>query len=127
MASDFEPGKFVRVEALSLEQIFRERGHFWLPWYQRSYAWRDDNVKRLISDLLSAFRSPEQRYFLGYVSTATRDRINGSAIADGQQRLVTLSLLFAELRSRLEPGDVRDALGGLPHPFLKRAGDRASA
>jgi hypothetical protein len=111
MASDFEPGKFVRVEALSLEQIFRERGHFWLPWYQRSYAWRDDNVKRLISDLLSAFRSPEQRYFLGYVSTATRDRINGSAIADGQQRLVTLSLLFAELRSRLEPGVVRDALG----------------
>ena len=108
--TDFDPADHIRIRSISLQSLFLRNGPFHLPWAQRSYAWREEHVRRLLSDLLAGYDSAERPYFLGYVSTARTAEGSGSAIADGQQRLITLSLLFAELRSRIPAGEVRDCL-----------------
>ena len=69
-------------------------GQFTVPWHQRRYDWQPDHVDELLHDFADAIAADRQCYFLGTVilveSTSGRWRIN-----DGQQRMVTLSLICA--------------------------------
>ena len=72
-------------------------GRFEVPWHQRYYDWTTEEVTELLHDLNSALENGKTCYFLGSImlvkaSNATQQRIN-----DGQQRLITLSLLVAAL------------------------------
>ena len=69
-------------------------GHFEIPWHQRYYSWKEE-VDELLTDLQGALNTGKTCYFLGSImlvmpANAKRRRIN-----DGQQRLITLSLLIA--------------------------------
>ena len=72
-------------------------GRFEVPWHQRRYDWTTDHVQELLQDIDEAVTTDRQCYFLGtviLVQSAPRHwRIN-----DGQQRMVTLSLICACLR-----------------------------
>lgn len=60
-----------------------------IPGYQRTYKWERKNVNQLINDVM-AFRN-DSSYRLG-----TLVLYNGE-IVDGQQRVVTLSLIFSQM------------------------------
>jgi hypothetical protein len=70
-----------------------------IPVNQRSYAWTEEYVKTLLSDLTKSFHDGEDIYFLGMIV------LTGSGaqweVADGQQRLATASIIIAAVRDYL--------------------------
>lgn len=68
-----------------------------IPGYQRPYKWTIKHVQQLLDDLLTHFRNQEQVYRIGTV-VIHKDGKNFD-IVDGQQRLITLSLLLHSLGS----------------------------
>ena len=89
---------FLRATVLTVEAFFGQRRKLRLPWFQRAYAWREDHVLRLLTDVLAAMDGPKQRYSLGTIHLAGPIGANSMAIVDGHQRTITLEMLFAILR-----------------------------
>lgn len=90
---------------------------FVLPTYQRDYKWESKHLHELLSDIQEAFLAcwkpahgrkdvlGYDSYFLGTIIT-TQVAQGGKAIVDGQQRITTLTLLFAyihRLRKNNQP------------------------
>ncbi len=72
------------------------QGKLEVPWHQRQYDWSKENVNELLIDLDEAFRENRDSYFLGTVVLVDKsDRTR--QINDGQQRIVTYSLICARL------------------------------
>lgn len=100
--------------SLSIADILSGAFLFNVPAYQRPYSWTRDQTEQLLDDLLEAsglgsFASAERSYFLGTVllmDTSERQLKQLTPkmaqrefdVVDGQQRLVTLMMLFAVLR-----------------------------
>lgn len=79
--------------ALSLGEIIKDKA-FRVPLYQRNYKWSCETAQKLAQDLVEAYRG-EQRKSIGLI-TLYED--NGTFdVIDGQQRLITLSILFGLL------------------------------
>lgn len=68
-----------------------------IPDYQRSYSWKQDEVGELWDDIAKAMKMGAREYFLGSVVTTTTSSRRQQVI-DGQQRLATISLLYASMR-----------------------------
>jgi len=77
-----------------------------VPLNQRSYAWEDEHVKRLLEDFSSQMNKGDQErtYFLGTIVLA-HDEQGNLLVADGQQRLATTSILIAAIRDYLYSTD----------------------
>ena len=76
---------------------------------QRSYAWTDE-VQTLFTDLSKAFDAGESIYFLGMIVLTPGQRGKWE-IADGQQRLATVSILITAIRDfMIELGDQQGAI-----------------
>jgi hypothetical protein len=100
--------------SLTLTHLFSSPFHFSVPCYQRPYSWTTVEAGQLLEDILTAAglggsAGPEEPdYFLGTILLLdgsggdlprTREREPRLfEIIDGQQRLVTLSMLAAVLR-----------------------------
>lgn len=94
---------------------------FEIPPYQRDYTWQDDQVKEFWNDLSHAV--PHGPYFLGLIILTGEDK--RKQVVDGQQRLLTITLLAAALRhAALEVG--RKALAERLHSTLLRSLDYAT-
>jgi hypothetical protein len=73
-----------------------------VPDFQREYVWRPKiEVRQLLEDLIQAFRDNEPDYFLGSIVYYSRGDGTRSLV-DGQQRLTTLMVLLAVIRSLLK-------------------------
>lgn len=97
-----------RVELLSKVLL---SGRFRVPWHQRHYDWQDREVAEFLRDLREALETDKVCYFLGSIMLLGTDDPQG--INDGQQRLITFSLLLAALcHSFAEdcPGTRRESL-----------------
>lgn len=70
-------------------------GRFEVPWHQRYYDWNREQVEELLSDLKEALDSKKACYFLGSIMLVEASTGAPRKINDGQQRLITLSLLIA--------------------------------
>jgi hypothetical protein len=70
-----------------------------VPFNQRAYEWMD-LVDKLLGDLFLSFERGEKIYFLGTVVLTSGER-GQRQIADGQQRLATVSALLAAARDHL--------------------------
>lgn len=70
-----------------------------VPQFQRSYAWKNENVVDLLTDLGEAV-GKEPEYFLGTL-VFTRSGSSEFDVIDGQQRLATVSILIAQIRDYL--------------------------
>jgi hypothetical protein len=80
-----------------------------VPPYQRSYAWKREQVDDLFQDLRGAIENERPYYFLGSIVGfgETDDRVE---IVDGQQRLATVTILLAAIRDHLyNSGDISQA------------------
>ena len=90
-------------------QMHGDMTGFYIPEYQRSYSWSEDDVERLFSDCLYGFdqfskkRGAPAFTFLGTLILKESRRQESSftgqsiEIVDGQQRLTTLTLLACAL------------------------------
>jgi Protein of unknown function DUF262/Protein of unknown function (DUF1524) len=75
-----------------------------IPDYQRSYSWGspdNDEVGELWRDLEEALASEAPEYFLGSIVTTRATGAQRVQVIDGQQRLATVSLMYAALRDIL--------------------------
>ena len=87
-----------------IREIFEGSYQFEIPDYQRPYAWTTEQTEELFTDLVSAMQDARvsgasSQYFLGSIVLIKNDREPRSSVVDGQQRLSTLTMLFAALRA----------------------------
>lgn len=75
------------------------KNNFMIPAYQRGYKWtssgNNSQVELLMSDLLTAFETKRDRYYLQFLTLKIKD--DGLEVIDGQQRLTTITILFCLL------------------------------
>lgn len=113
------------VQAIPVGQLFGpEAPSYSIPLYQRNYTWGEEQIHRLIYDILDeAEQNFSHDYFLGnlVVSTPVRDD-EPLDVIDGQQRLTTLYILLIKLA---EKSDARDRIGKL-QPLTYEARDKAT-
>ena len=90
-----------------LSEILFSHRRFRVPRYQRPYAWDTDQASQFWEDLIA---SPEP-YFLGtFIFNNETLKEDGYAdIIDGQQRLITATILIAVLRDHAKNIDVERA------------------
>ena len=112
-------------ESRPLVKVFSSDYVFSVPTYQRPYAWTTEETEELLDDVLEfADRDPHADvgalppYFLGSVVLIKAPSDPRADVVDGQQRLTTLTVLFAILRD-LEDAAPTDTLS----TFVREEGD----
>ncbi|KFI93952.1 GmrSD restriction endonuclease domain-containing protein [Bifidobacterium stellenboschense] len=87
----------INAKELPLGDVFTPDYILSIPSFQRAYIWRPENILQLVNDLLEACKTPETPYFLGSL-ILVREGGPRYEVIDGQQRLVSLSIIIAALR-----------------------------
>lgn len=106
--------KELNANALTAGSLFAS-SVFEVPPFQREYSWTSDEIREFFTDIQSALE--QNSYFLGLVIITEEE--NRRQIVDGQQRIVTLSLLAAALYHEAQKRG-RDALADrLKADFLR--------
>ena len=98
-----------------------------IPDYQRPYKWTIKHVQQLLDDLLTHFRNQQQVYRIGTVVIHKYNEENKETkkieekldIVDGQQRLITLSLLLYYLNNEKKFMDKSLLDEGVAHTLSK--------
>jgi hypothetical protein len=104
----------IRGEQHPIGEIFSERYAFTVPPYQRTYAWTTEHAGELFDDLLGYLTESEDPvdelnpYFLGSIVLIKGERPEAQ-IVDGQQRLITLTILLSSLRT-LMPSELAESV-----------------
>jgi hypothetical protein len=102
--------KFNKLEynALRLEELFAQSEKYEVPRYQRGYAWTDDLVGELLSDLHESYTHfPDEDYLLGQMIVCPKSNVDKTwELIDGQQRTTTLYLLILVAYNKLKDSDV---------------------
>jgi hypothetical protein len=111
MSRKREAGSGLQYEPMPVEELLDLRQYYSVPRYQRGFAWGNEEIKELLSDLDEAFREfPEEAYLLGQIivcpSTEEITEIDRNIsqwdLIDGQQRCTTLYLLVITASKMLE-------------------------
>ncbi|SDS78129.1 Protein of unknown function [Nocardioides scoriae] len=120
---------------LPLRKIFSSDFEFAIPDYQRPYAWGREQALQLLDDLEGALsRDTDEPYFLGSIVLVKKSVDSRADVIDGQQRLTTLSILFAVLRDLtsnsqlaselarivVEPGEIMAGTSTKPRLTLRK-------
>ena len=93
-------GLELKAEEKSIFELFTgDKNQYIIPAYQRPYSWKIKQCKDLFNDLERAFEDKNiNGYFLGNIVLASsREDKNRLEVIDGQQRLITLTLLIKAL------------------------------
>lgn len=97
----------MKADDTYLFEILEGRKQYLVPLYQRTYSWEQRNLEQLWNDLLLLVERRQENHkashFLGPMVFAPTTDTGPSAlkqytIVDGQQRLLTLTLLLAAIR-----------------------------
>lgn len=103
---------------LTVGDLFSGPFFFDVPGYQRSFEWTDVQASQLVEDLIESAQSKQtgkvhQGYFLGTIllmdkteptleKLTTKIAPRSFDVVDGQQRLITLQIIFCVLRDLVE-------------------------
>ncbi len=99
----------MKADSLRISKVFSSGGdvHYYLPYFQREYAWEKSNWQTLLDDVFGLYeiyneeKPPE--HFMGSLVVINDGTRNGTIpafkLVDGQQRLTSISLLLAVLAS----------------------------
>jgi uncharacterized protein with ParB-like and HNH nuclease domain len=71
-----------------------------VPSNQRSYSWKEEQIDDLLVDVGTAIETGEKEYFLGSIVLTKPDE-GRPCVVDGQQRLASVSMIFAAIRDYL--------------------------
>ncbi len=99
-----------------IRKVFSDNFVFNIPNYQRPYAWTTEETEQLLIDLIDALEDESTDinkippYFLGNVVLIKPIDKSESEVVDGQQRLTTLTILFAVLKKLLKDDALTNSL-----------------
>lgn len=100
----------IRGAQYPIEKVFSDDFTFSIPEYQRPFSWGETQASELYEDLKLALGDGTltpagvKPYFLGTIVLVKGDSPD-SDVVDGQQRLITLTILFAALRLKHPEGE----------------------
>lgn len=99
----------LQAETYGVGQLISQKKRFIVPPHQRDYAWTLEEVDTFVDDIVASLDRGADDYFIGLI--VLHGPFSGSwRILDGQQRLATVTMLFAAVREWLrERGLDRDA------------------
>lgn len=84
----------MKISKYSLFDLFKLPGKFIIPPFQRSYTWKDNEVKTLLEDIKFA----DDRNIEWYFGSVVLKKVNDNyLVIDGQQRISTIYVLFKYL------------------------------
>lgn len=84
------------IGEISMEDIYSK--NIKIPFYQRPYKWKLENVRYLCEDIKDGFLK-NNKYLLGNIILhEENDELN---IVDGQQRLTTIALILKSLKKKI--------------------------
>lgn len=118
--------KEIRGQAKNIRGLL-QNARFGIDYFQREYRWEEKQVAEALDDLTGTFRTSQERhgksqdvadhdrYFLG--SIVVSESAGRRFIADGQQRLTTVTLFLIALYRRLQDGPQRTALSQLIYSY----------
>ncbi len=97
----------IQAAEKSILKVFSDDFFFTIPQFQRPYAWTTVQAEELFDDLLSFIEGEVEvnklpPYFLGSIVLVKGIEAN-SEVIDGQQRLITLTILLSALRKLVPP------------------------
>ena len=95
-----------------LGKVFTSDYQFTIPSFQRAYTWQAENIEQLVNDLQDACADPDTPYFLGSL-ILVKDGPTQYQVIDGQQRLISLSIIISVLRELEDDPDLIDSLNDL--------------
>ncbi len=97
----------LKSEDTAIGRLLSGHSAFQIPAFQRDYSWREEQADRLLDDIIAAAENaaevqPALPLFLGTMLFVGSDdpeaSVRTSLVVDGQQRLLTLTILIAVLR-----------------------------
>lgn len=110
-SSQFDAKTFGVGELISQRKLFR------VPAHQRSYAWDKESVEVFLSDIELAIDNDARDHFIGLVVIQASE--SGEWILlDGQQRLTTVSLIYAAIRYLLTSWGLTADAQQIHHEYL---------
>ena len=95
-----------------LGKVFTSDYQLTIPSFQRAYTWQTENIEQLVNDLQDACADPDTPYFLGSL-ILVKDGPTQYQVIDGQQRLISLSIIVSVLRELEDDPDLIDSLNDL--------------
>jgi len=101
-----------------LQDVFCDKFVFRIPRYQRPYAWKIEQAETLLDDLLGAVGDLNDNtddldsYFIGSIVVVKDENKPDADVVDGQQRLTTLTILLAAIRSIYRDQDSKQEITG---------------
>lgn len=95
-----------------LGKVFTSDYQLTIPSFQRAYTWQAENIEQLVNDLQDACTDPDTPYFLGSL-ILVKDGPTQYQVIDGQQRLISLSIIVSVLRELEDDPDLIDSLNDL--------------
>ena len=90
-----------KAEEKNITNIFGEKLSYRIPSYQRPYSWGKDQVEKFCEDLTESYLNKEE-YLLSSIILLEKTRNRLYEVIDGQQRLTTISIFLAVLKSFLK-------------------------
>ena len=94
----------------SISEVLQNRS-LKIPEYQRPYKWERRHIRNLFNDVREAIEKNKSEYRIGSVILHKKDDINID-IVDGQQRLISISLLMYCLDKNNLPDGANNLLNG---------------
>lgn len=97
----------LRCDDVTVGDLLSGHHHYQIPAFQRDYSWTDSEAQRLYDDINTACETARQSveplpFFLGTMlfvgSDEPQSSVRSALVIDGQQRLITLTVLIAVLR-----------------------------
>lgn len=109
-------------KSLSIGALISSNATYFIPLYQRDYAWTDKEVRQLLSDIASACASKKNCYHVGNLVVDKKEDGAEYEVIDGQQRLTTFHLINAALGfCKVDQANVRfSQLRPKAEKFIKR-------
>jgi len=98
---------------LHIQDIFSGEDQYIIPVFQRRYSWEEKHWEAFWDDISTLLDSElgEEEHFIGAFVVMSRGHRPGSRpqylVIDGQQRLITLSILLAAIRDRASDVDIK--------------------
>lgn len=104
--------EFLVAKVMTLQELLSGDYRFELPWFQRAYAWTTEEAGRLLRHVVEASKGagPGRPYPLGTIVVARQPGEVATQLIDGQQRILTLTILFAVLRDMETDFERRQAI-----------------
>lgn len=97
----------LHCETVDLHTLFSHRYQFSVPEFQRPYTWSTREAGQLFEDIFSGMEAARRStakppiYFLGSIILIKQREHTRALVVDGQQRIITLTILLSCLRDRV--------------------------